>query len=104
MIQIVVEFLAEVVFEAVGWTLSKRWGRLLLGCGLGLAGGFGYSLLVDDAVPVVAILLVGAQIAAIPLLAGRELFGRRLDRQLLVDLVLIGASVVAGRFLAIGIT
>jgi hypothetical protein len=96
-VQIVAELLFEGLFEALGWTLGKRWGRLVLGSALGVAGGVGYSFLVGHDLPIVALLAVGAQAAAVPFLASREVLGRRLDRGVLIDLVVIGAAVVVGR-------
>ncbi len=97
-IEIVFELLLEGLFEGAGWVLGKRWGRLVLGVGLGAVGGLAWSLFVTDAAPLLGTFVVAGQAAAVPLLAGRDVLGRTLQRTVLLDLVLIGAAVVAGRW------
>jgi hypothetical protein len=100
LLQVVAEVLFEGVFEALGWLLRRRWGRLVSGVLLGFGGGLVWSAVVGHAgAPVVGSIVIVAQAAAIPVLAGRPLLGRQLRRDVLVDLALIGAAVVAGRWM-----
>ena len=100
LLQVVGEVLFEGVFEGLGWLLRRRWRRLVSGVLLGFGGGLVWSAVVGHAgAPVVATILIVAQAAAIPVLAGRQMLGRQLQRDVLVDLALIGAAVVAGRWM-----
>lgn len=100
LLQVVGEVLFEGVFEGLGWLLRRRWGRVVSGVLLGFGGGLVWSAVLGHAgAPVVGTVLVVAQAAAIPAIAGRSMLGRRLRRDVLVDLALIGAAVVAGRWM-----
>ena len=99
LLEIVGEILLEGVFEGAGWMLQRRWGRLLFGLTLGALGGLLWSVAVTDALPLVATVVVAAQLLSIPLLAGKGRFGNRLNRSLLIDLAVIGVTVVGGRYL-----
>jgi drug/metabolite transporter (DMT)-like permease len=111
-VEILLEILFEVfgevvlqgVFEGLGWTLRRRWGRIVVGVVLGCAGGFLWSVGVNDDLPLLATALVAGQLAAIPLLTGRTVLGRELDRSTLADLAMVGVAVVAGRYVGLVVT
>jgi hypothetical protein len=99
LVQLVFEVLFEGVFEGFGWLTKRRWGRLVLGVTIGMAGGLAWTALGHDGPPLVATAIVGAQTLAIPFAAGAAVLGRRLDQRLLTDLALVGAAVVTARWL-----
>lgn len=108
LLEIVFELFGEVVlqgfFEGLGWTMRRRWGRVVVWGVLGCAGGFLWSVGVNDDLPLLATALVAGQLAAIPVLTGRTVLGRELDRPRLTGLALIGVAVVAGRYLGWAVT
>lgn len=53
-LNIVGEILVEAVFEAFGWTLRQRWGRLILGTLGGFGGGLLWATVVTTAAPALA--------------------------------------------------
>jgi drug/metabolite transporter (DMT)-like permease len=108
LLEILLEVFGEVVlqgvFEGLGWTMRRRWGRIAVGAVLGCAGGFLWAVGVNDDLPLLATALVAGQVAAIPLLTGRTVLGRELDRSTLANLATIGVAVVAGRYVGWAVT
>lgn len=100
LLQVVGEVLFEGVFEGLGWLLRRRWRRLVSGVLLGFGGGLVWSAIVGHAeAPVVGTILIVAQAPQSRCSLAVRCSAVNSDEMCWSTWPLIGAAVVAGRWM-----